>query len=71
MSRIVSGNYQFTIRSDFLSKIIQDLKDVFSLIYQNIYIIENEWGDIQKVEKAWNILQKVIERNQDLFERVS
>ena len=67
MTRIANGSFEFSIKSDILLKIIQDLKEVFNLMYNNIF----KNVDKEKLEKAWYILQKIIKRNQNLFERVS
>lgn len=71
MSKITSTNYEFSVKSDILLKIVQDLKEVYNLMYENIF--EGYMGSIdkEKLKKAWDIIQKIIKRNQNLFERVS
>lgn len=67
MDRITTNDLTFTIRSDLLLKIVRDLKEVYALIYDNVPTM----NDKSQVQEALIKIQKIIERNQKLFERVS
>ena len=67
MEKIKTGLYEFTIKTDFIVKIINDLKEVHSLIYDNVPTITNE----KQVQEALVKIQNIIDRNKKMFERLS
>ena len=67
MEKIKTGLYEFTIKTDFIVKIINDLKEVHSLIYDNVPTITNE----KQVQEALVKIQSIIDRNKKMFERLS
>ena len=67
MEKIKTGLYEFTIKTDFIVKIINDLKEVHSLIYDNVPTITDE----KQVQEAFDKLQNIIDRNKKMFERLS
>lgn len=64
---LITTKYNFTIKSDLLLKIIKDLKEVYRLIYDNVPKMANE----TKVKEALKKIQTIIDRNKNLFERLS
>lgn len=64
---LITTKYNFTIKSDLLLKIIKDLKEVYRLIYDNVPKMANE----TKVKEALKKIQAIIDRNKNLFERLS
>ena len=52
---------------DLLLKIIKDLKEVYRLIYDNVPKMANE----TQVKEALKKIQAIIDRNKNLFERLS
>jgi|GEM_PF-3891896 hypothetical protein len=67
MEKIKTGLYEFTIKTDFIVKIINDLKEVHSLMYDNVPIIMDE----KQVQEAFGKVQNIIDRNKKMFERLS
>lgn len=67
MEKIKTGLYEFTIKTDFIVKIINDLKEVHSLIYDNVPTITDE----KQVQEAFAKIQSIIDRNKKMFERLS
>lgn len=67
MEKIKTGLYEFTIKTDFIVKIINDLKEVHSLIYDNVPTITDE----KQVQEALVKIQSIIDRNKKMFERLS
>ena len=67
MEKIKTGLYEFTIKTDFIVKIINDLKEVHSLIYDNVPTITDE----KQVQEAFVKVQSIIDRNKKMFERLS
>lgn len=67
MEKIATGLYDFTIKTDFIIKIINDLKEIYNLMYDNVPIITNE----TQVKEAFQKIQKIIDRNKNMFERLS
>lgn len=67
MEKITNNLYEFTIKSDIILKIINDLKDVYKLLYDNVPNI----NDNDQVELAFDKVQSIIERNKKMFERLS
>ncbi len=67
MEKIKTGLYEFTIKTDFIVKIINDLKEVHSLIYDNVPTITDE----KQVQEAFVKIQSIIDRNKKMFERLS
>ena len=64
---LITTKYNFTIKSDLLLKIIKDLKEVYRLIYDNVPKMANE----TQVKEALRKIQAIIDRNKNLFERLS
>ena len=64
---LITTKYNFTIKSDLLLKIIKDLKEVYRLIYDNVPKMANE----TQVKEALKKIQTIIDRNKNLFERLS
>lgn len=64
---LITTKYNFTIKSDLLLKIIKDLKEVYRLIYDNVPKMANE----TQVKEALKKIQAIIDRNKNLFERLS
>ena len=64
---LITTKYNFTIKSDLLLKIIKDLKEVYRLIYDNVSKMANE----TQVKEALRKIQAIIDRNKNLFERLS
>ena len=54
-------------QSDLLNKIMKDLKEIFILLYNNILLVTDE----KALHRAFMKIQKVIKRNQNIFERLS
>lgn len=67
MEKIKTGLYEFTIKTDFIVKIINDLKEIHSLIYDNVPTITDE----KQVQEALVKIQNIIDRNKKMFERLS
>lgn len=67
MEKIATGLYDFTIKTDFIIKIINDLKEIYNLMYDNVPTITNE----TQVKEAFQKIQKIIDRNKNMFERLS
>ena len=67
MEKMISYDFQFTTNANILLKIYNDLKDIFYLLYDNVPTIKNE----NQVKEAYDKIQAIIERNKNLFERVS
>lgn len=67
MEKIKTGLYEFTIKTDFIVKIINDLKEVHSLIYDNVPTITDE----KQVQEALVKIQSITDRNKKMFERLS
>lgn len=42
MEKITTGLFEFTIKADFIIKIINDLKEIYNLMYDNVPTITNE-----------------------------
>ena len=64
---LITTKYNFTIKSDLLLKIIKDLKEVYRLIYDNV----PKMADETQVKEALKKIQAIIDRNKNLFERLS
>lgn len=64
---LITTKYNFTIKSDLLLKIIKDLKEVYRLIYDNVPKMANE----TQVKEALKKIQAIIDRNKNIFERLS
>lgn len=67
MEKITSGMFEFTIKTDVIVKIINDLKEIYNLMYDNVPTITNE----NQVQEAFSKVQNIIERNKKMFERLS
>lgn len=67
MERIKIGVYEFTIKADIIVKLINDLKEIYNLMYDNVPTITNE----KQVQEAFTKLQNIIDRNIKMFERLS
>lgn len=67
MFKIVNGIFDFAIKTDFIVKIINDLKEIYNLMYDNIPTITDE----TQVKEALTKIQKIIDRNKNMFERLS
>ena len=59
MERIKIGRYEFTIKADVIVKLINDLKEIYNLMYDNVPTITNE----NQVQEAFTKLQNIIDRN--------
>ena len=67
MEKITTGLYEFTIKTDVIVKIINDLKEIYNLMYNNVPTITNE----KQVQEAFGKVQNIIDRNKKMFERLS
>ena len=67
MERIKIGGYEFTIKADVIVKLINDLKEIYNLMYDNVPTITNE----NQVQETFTKLQNIIDRNIKMFERLS
>lgn len=67
MEKITTGLYEFTIKADVVVKLINDLKEIYNLMYDNVPTITDE----KQVQKAFDKLQNIIDRNKKMFERLS
>lgn len=67
MEKITTGLYEFTIKADVVVKLINDLKEIYNLIYDNVLTITNE----KQVQEAFGKVQNIIDRNKKMFERLS
>lgn len=67
MTKITNNLYEFTIKSDVILKIINDLKEIYKLLYDNVPNINED----EQVKLAFDKVQSIIERNKKMFERLS
>lgn len=67
MYNIINGTIEIKAKTDFLVKIVNDLKEIYNLIYENVPNITN----INQVQEAFDKIQKIVERNKEMFERLS
>ncbi len=67
MEKITTGLYEFTIKADVVVKLINDLKEIYNLMYDNVPIITDE----KQVQEAFGKVQSIIDRNKKMFERLS
>ena len=67
MEKITTGLYEFTIKADVVVKLINDLKDIYKLMYDNVPTITDE----KQVQEAFSKIQSIIDRNKKMFERLS
>lgn len=67
MEKITTGLYEFTIKADVVIKLINDLKEIYNLIYDNVPTITDE----KQVQEAFGKVQNIIDRNKKMFERLS
>ena len=67
MEKITTGLYEFTIKADVVVKLINDLKEIYNLMYNNVPTITNE----KQVQEAFGKVQNIIDRNKKMFERLS
>lgn len=67
MEKITTGLYEFTIKADVVAKLINDLKEIYNLMYENVPIITDE----KQVQEAFGKVQNIIDRNKKMFERLS
>lgn len=67
MEKITTGLYEFTIKADVVVKLINDLKEIYNLMYDNVPTITDE----KQVQEAFSKIQKIIDRNKKMFERLS
>ena len=67
MEKITTGLYEFTIKTDVIVKIINDLKEIYNLMYNNVPTITDE----KQVQEAFGKVQNIIDRNKKMFERLS
>lgn len=67
MEKITTGLYEFTIKADVVVKLINDLKEIYNLMYDNVPIITDE----KQVQEAFGKVQNIIDRNKKMFERLS
>ena len=67
MEKITTGLYEFTIKADVVVKLINDLKEIYNLMYDNVPIIMDE----KQVQEAFGKVQNIIDRNKKMFERLS
>lgn len=65
--KIINGKHVLSIKTDIIVKIINDLKEIYNLMYDNVPTITNE----NQVELAYDKIQKIIDRNKEMFERLS
>ena len=67
MEKITTGLYEFTIKADVVVKLINDLKEIYNLMYDNVPTITDE----KQVQEAFSKMQNIIDRNKKMFERLS
>lgn len=67
MEKITTGLYEFTIKADVVVKLVNDLKEIYNLMYDNVPIITDE----KQVQEAFGKVQNIIDRNKKMFERLS
>lgn len=67
MEKITKGLYEFTIKADVVVKLINDLKEIYNLMYDNVPTITDE----KQVQEAFDKVQNIIDRNKKMFERLS
>ena len=67
MEKITTGLYEFTIKADVVVKLINDLKEIYNLMYDNVPTITDE----KQVQEALVKIQSIIDRNKKMFERLS
>ena len=67
MEKIATGLYEFTIKADVVVKLINDLKEIYNLMYDNVPTITDE----KQVQEAFSKIQNIIDRNKKMFERLS
>ena len=67
MEKITKGLYEFTIKADVVVKLINDLKEIYNLMYDNVPTITDE----KQVQEAFGKVQNIIDRNKKMFERLS
>lgn len=67
MEKITTGLYEFTIKADVVVKLINDLKEIYNLMYDNVPTITDE----KQVQEAFSKIQNIIDRNKKMFERLS
>lgn len=67
MEKITKGLYEFTIKADVVVKLINDLKEIYNLMYDNVPTITDE----KQVQEAFGKVQNIIDRNKNMFERLS
>lgn len=67
MEKITTGLYEFTIKADVVVKLINDLKEIYNLMYGNVPTITDE----KQVQEAFGKVQNIIDRNKKMFERLS
>lgn len=67
MEKITSGLFEFTIKADFITKLINDLKEIYTLMYDNVPTMT----DKEQVQNTFSKVQNIIDRNKKMFERLS
>lgn len=67
MEKITTGLYEFAIKADVVVKLINDLKEIYNLMYDNVPTITDE----KQVQEAFSKIQNIIDRNKKMFERLS
>lgn len=67
MEKITTGLYELTIKADVVVKLINDLKEIYNLMYGNVPTITDE----KQVQEAFGKVQNIIDRNKKMFERLS
>ena len=67
MEKITTGLYEFNIKADVVVKLVNDLKEIYNLIYDNVPTITDE----KQVQEAFSKIQNIIDRNKKMFERLS
>ena len=67
MEKITTGLYEFTIKADVVVKLVNDLKEIYNLMYDNVPTITDE----KQVQEAFGKVQNIIDRNKKMFERLS
>lgn len=67
MEKITTGLYEFIIKADVVIKLINDLKEIYNLMYDNVPTITDE----KQVQEAFSKIQNIIDRNKKMFERLS
>ena len=65
--KIIKEKHILSIKTDIIVKMINDLKEIYNLMYDNIPTIMNE----SQVKMAYEKIQKIIDRNKEMFERLS